>query len=136
MAKNWTSSEENTLRKMIADKMPIEKIARYLNKSENSVYLKAYRLRIPLKDMCRRPTMRMMIEAKFGDVTILQVHRNFYEKTRISQKRWPKLLYGYEEPTQDEVEAVAAFFNMTHNEWVRFYNVVQLSLDFSSNEQL
>lgn len=133
MAKNWTKSEEETLRRMIDDKIKIEKIAKYLLKSETAVYLKAYRLRLPLKAICKRPAMRLMMEAKFGDVTIIQANRRFYEETGISQKRWPSLLYGYEEPSQDEVEAVAKYFNMTHNEWARFCDVLQLKLNFDGN---
>ena len=130
MAKNWTRGEEESLVKMIKDKLSIHKIAKYLGKSENATYLKAYRMRMPLKELCARPTMRQIIEAKFGDVTIIKVNRRFYEETMISQKRWPKLLYGYEEPTQDEIVAVARFFKMTTEEWARFVKVRQLTMDF------
>ena len=116
--------------RMIRDKVEIEKIAKYLGKNENAVYLKAYRMRIPLKDLCPKPTMRLIMEKKFGDVSIIQVHRNFYEKTLISQKRWPKLLYGYLEPTQDEIEAVARYFNIDQSFWAQFLTAVQLSIDF------
>lgn len=130
MAKNWTREEESILTRMIKEKIDIEKIAKCLRKSENACYLKAYRLRIPLKDMCPRPTMRMILEAKFGDVSIIQVHRTFYEKTLISQKRWPRLLYGYDEPTQEEIEAVAKYFNIDQAFWAKFLTAVQLSFSF------
>lgn len=128
MAKNWNKTEEEVLVRMVKEKSPIEKIAKILDKSENAVYLKAYRLRIPLKEICPRPTMRRILEAKFGDVTIIQVNRSFYERTGISQKRWPKLIFGYEEPTQDEIVAVAKFFKMTYEEWARFLDVIQLNM--------
>lgn len=128
MAKNWTREEEQALIRMVKDKVPMEKLSKYLNKSENACYLKAYRLRIPLRDLCPRPTMRKILEAKFGDVSILQMNRKFYEQTGISQKRWPKLQFGYEEPTQDEIVAVAKYFNMTNEEWTRFLNVIQLTM--------
>lgn len=130
MAKNWTRQEEDAMVRMIRDKVEIEKIAKYLGKSDNAVYLKAYRMRVPLKSLCPRPTMRLIMEKKFGDVSIIQVHRYFYEKTLISQKRWPKLLYGYCEPTQEEIEAVARYFNIDQSFWAEFLTAVQLTIDF------
>ena len=128
MAKNWTRQEEDSLRRLVASKVSVEQMAHFLGKSEQAVYVKAYRMRLPLKDMCERPTMRRILEEKFGDVTIIQVHRQFYEQTRISQKRWPDLLYGYAEPTQEEIEAVARYFRITTEEWARFVTVRQLKL--------
>ena len=130
MAKNWTREEESIMERMIIGGEEISSIARYLRKSENAVYLKAYRMKIPLKALCPRPTIRLVMEKKFGDVSIIQVNRNFYEKTGISQKRWPKLLFGYIEPTQDEILAVAEYFKIENKLWAEFLTAVQLQFNF------
>ncbi len=134
MAKNWSTADEDLLRRKVNEwnqkRQPLnmEFLARRLKRTEEAIYLKAYRLRLPLRPQCARPTMRKIMELKFGDVSLFQANRAFYQATRISQKRWPALLYGYEEPTQDEIERVASYLHIDQRDWIRFIKEYQQQL--------
>lgn len=134
MPKNWTETEEQTLQRVVQEAMSTGKqadigyLALVLHRSEAAIYLKAYRMHLPLRPQCARPTMRLLMQSKFGDITLFTANRQFYEATRISQKRWPKLLYGYEEPTQREMEAVADYLHIDQRDWIRFVNNYQCTL--------
>ena len=134
MAKNWSRADENLLSNKVKEwsekGMPLnmEYLSRILKRSEEAIYLKAYRMRLPLRAQCARPTMRRIMESKFGDITLFAANRQFYQATGISQKRWPSLLYGYDEPTQDEIERVAAYLHIDQRDWIRLVGEYQLSL--------
>ena len=72
--------------------------------------------------------MRRIMEANFGDITLFTANRQFYQATGISQKRWPALLYGYDEPTQEEIERVADYLHIDQRDWVRFVKDYQQQL--------
>lgn len=134
MPKNWNQEDENLLTKKVAEwhrkgePVNIAHLAKRLNRSEEAIYLKAYRMRLPLRPQCARPTMRRIMELKFGDISLFQANRQFYAATGISQKRWPALLYGYEEPTQDEIERVACYLHIGQRDWIRFVKNYQMTL--------
>ena len=134
MAKNWTEADEGLLIKKVnewnekGEPLNMEYLARRLKRTVEAIYLKAYRLRLPLRPQCARPTMRRIMEFKFGDVSLFQANRTFYQATGISQKRWPSLLYGYEEPTQDEIERVANYLHIDQRDWIRFVKNFQMNL--------
>ncbi len=134
MPKNWNSEDERLLSKKVnewqrkGEPVDIAFLAKRLNRSQEAIYLKAYRMRLPLRPQCARPTMRRIMEMKFGDITLFQANRQFYNSTGVSQKRWPALLYGYEEPTQDEIERVANYLHIDQRDWIRFVKDYQLTL--------
>lgn len=134
MAKNWNEADENLLRRKVQEwndksqQIDMGFLAKRLNRTEEAIYLKAYRMKLPLRPQCARPTMRRIMELKFGDVTLFQANRQFYVATGISQKRWPSLLYGYEEPTQDEIERVANYLHIDQRDWIRFVKDFQMNL--------
>lgn len=134
MAKNWNEADEDLLRKKVNEwhrnnePVNIGFLAKRLNRSEEAIYLKAYRMRLPLRAQCARPTMRRIMEFKFGDISLFQANRQFYSSVCISQKRWPALLYGYEEPTQEEIERVANYLHIDQRDWIRFVKEYQMTL--------
>lgn len=134
MAKNWNDTDEKLLRRKVNEwnekGLPIDMgfLAKRLKRTEEAIYLKVYRLRLPLRKQCARPTMRRIMEFKFGDITLFQANRQFYAATGISQKRWPALLYGYEEPSQDEIERVANYLHIDQRDWARFVKEYQMNL--------
>jgi len=123
MAKNWTASDESFL-----TPLDMGYLSAWLKRSEEAIYLKAYRMRLPLRPQCARPTMRLIMQSKFGDITLFTANRQFYQATHISQKRWPSLLYGYEEPTQEEIERVATYLHIDQRDWIRFVKDYQQNL--------
>lgn len=134
MPKNWNATDENFLVRKVKEwndtgqPINMEVLARRLKRTEEAIYLKAYRMRLPLRQQCARPTMRRIMELKFGDITLFQANRLFYSSTGISQKRWPALLYGYEEPTQEEIERVANYLRIDQRDWIRFVREYQMKL--------
>lgn len=128
MAKPWSNIEVKQLKELVALKTSMESIAAILHRPIAGVYLKAYREHIPLKPQHPRPMMRMMMQAKFRDITLFTANREFYRETGISQKRWPDLLYGYACPTQDEMKRVARYLNFEPRDYERFLTCKQLDL--------
>lgn len=134
MAKNWNREDEELLRRKVCEwnekgqPINMEFLAKRLKRTEEAIYLKAYRMRLPLRAQCSRPTMRKIMEMKFGDITLFQANRQFYASTGVSQKRWPALLYGYEEPTQEEIERVADYLHIDQRDWIRFVREYQMKL--------
>ena len=122
MAKNWNEADEKLLRQKVDEwnekSQPIDMgfLSKRLNRTEEAIYLKAYRMRLRI------------MELKFGDISLFQANRQFYAATGISQKRWPALLYGYEEPTQDEIERVACYLHIDQRDWIRFVKNYQMTL--------
>lgn len=134
MARNWSKADEELLKNKVKEwnekgqQLDMSYLSRILKRTEEAIYLKAYRMRLPLRSQCVRPTMRRIMESKFGDITLFVANRQFYHATGISQKRWPSLLYGYEEPTQDEIERVANYLRIDQRDWIRLVGDYQLSL--------
>lgn len=134
MAKNWNGADEELLISKVKEwnekgqPINMEFLAHSLKRSEEAIYLKAYRMHLPLRPQCARPTMRKIMELKFGDISLFQANRTFYQATNISQKRWPSLLYGYQEPTQDEIERVASYLHIDNRDWIRFIKEYQQQL--------
>lgn len=128
MAKPWTKAEVEALKRMIGEKTNIDVIATALHRPINAIYLKAYREHIPMKPQHHRPLMRLMMQAKFRDITLFQANRDFYIAVNISQKRWPDLLYGYECPTPEEIKSVARYLNFEPYEYEKFIQNKQLEL--------
>lgn len=126
--KNWTPDEDRILRQEIARHTPIESIARMLNKTEMALYLYTYRHRIPLRKALKNPMMRKMIEIKFGSVEFFTPTREFYKKANLSQKRWSELVFGYAQPTQDELKRVAKVINFSVDEAFRLMEARQMQL--------
>lgn len=128
MAKPWSKTDIECLKRMIAAKSSVDEIAMVLHRPANAIYLKAYREHLPMREQHKRPLMRLMMEAKFRDITLFTANRDFYAAVRISQKRWPDLLYGYECPTPDEIKSVARYLNFSVEEYERFIENKQLEL--------
>lgn len=126
--KNWTQFEDQILREEVARHASIEHIAHRLCKSVNAVYLYAYRHRIALRKMVVNPLMRKMIEIKFGSVEYFTPNRDFYNKVQISQKRWSELVFGYTQPTERELRAVAEVINFSREETFQLMQSRQLCL--------
>ncbi len=126
--KNWTQIEDMILRDEVSRHASIEHIANRLGKSENAVYLYAYRHRIALRKMVVNPIMRKMIEIKFGSVEYFTPNRDFYKKVQISQKRWSELVFGYAQPTDSELRSVAKAINFSVDEALQLMQARQLSL--------
>ena len=134
MAKNWSKADEEVLQKKVREwnekgvPLDMEYLARFFRRTVEAIYLKAYRMHLPLRAQCARPTMRRIMESKFNDITLFTANRQFYQATGISQKRWPSLLYGYDEPTQEEIERVADYLHIDQRDWVRFVKDYQQQL--------
>ena len=130
---NWTPDEDRRLRRMVSDHFPIEVMARALGKSEMAVYLYAYRHRIPLRRTVKNPIMRKLVEVKFGDVEYFRPTRRFYAETGISQKRWAALMFGYAQPTQEELVAAARALRLSVEESLALMEARQLKFGWDDS---
>ena len=123
----WTDEEKNFLKANVG-KIPVNQIAIVLCKSERAVKLFCYRNEIPLRPVLLRPHMKLLLEAKFGDIKYFTPDRQWFERTGIGQKRFSQLKHGYDQPTDKEISAVMKSIGMTQEEKLRYIETLQLEL--------
>lgn len=127
MAKNWTNEDLDFLMKYRTEMTP-EQIGECIGKSEMAVRLYCYRHRISPYETIKRPMLVELLRIKFGNPEYFKPTREFYQKVKISQKRFSKLRLGYAQPTETELAAVCREFNMSHEEYSRLLDARQLDL--------
>lgn len=125
---NWHPDEDKILREEVKKNTPLKEIAKRLNKTEEAVYLYCYRHFIPLRKQVKNPMMRNLLQIKFGNVELFRPNKAFFEKVGINQKRWAFLIFGYVQPTQDELLRVARELNFSVDETFKLLDSRQLDL--------
>lgn len=123
----WSIEDKEFLQNNVGKITPTA-IAEALGKSEQAVRLYCYRHRIPLAKTLERPLLVELLRIKFGDPEYFQPTRSFFEKVKISQKRFSKLRQGYAQPTEQELQRLSLEWNMTVPEAIRLMSCRQLSL--------
>lgn len=106
----------------------IKEIADAVGKSEAAVKVYMYRKGIAVKKRLDCPILQRLIMIKFADVNWFKPDRAFYEKVKISQKRFSALRMGYAQPTAEELIRVASVLKVNENDLKELYKDRQLSL--------
>lgn len=122
------SKEDKEFLKLNLGKMTPAAIGEKLGKTEQAVRLYCYRHRIPLGKTLERPMLVELLRIKFGDPEYFQPTRSFFEKVKISQKRFSQLRQGYAQPTEQELQRLSQEWNMTMNEAIKLMSSRQLNL--------
>lgn len=123
----WSKEDKEFLQLNLGKITPAA-IGEKLGKTEQAVRLYCYRHRIPLGKTLERPMLVELLRIKFGDPEYFQPTRSFFEKVKISQKRFSQLRQGYAQPTEQELQRLSQEWNMTMNEAIKLMASRQLNL--------
>lgn len=130
-SRSW-SAEEDRIVRQYAGVMSFKDIAELLpGRSALAVQLYMYRKRIPVRRVLARPIVTLMLRTKFGDETLFQPNRGFYERAGVSCVRFQRLAHGYVQPTQEEIIRLSRALNMQPEEMLRLQDAMQLDLSES-----
>ena len=73
--------------------------------------------------------MRKLLEVKFSDPDYFKPNKAFFQKVKINQRRWSRLVAGYEQPTEDELRRVTIELRFDAEEFFKLLDARQLSLN-------
>lgn len=124
---NWRDGQVEFLLANVG-RMPLDKIADALGKTEEAVRLYLFRHKIPVRPRVKSPTVVRLLEIKFGDSKWFSPTRDFYQRVGIGQRRWNEMAFGYANPTEDELRRIVSVFNLCEDEWVKLLDASQLKL--------
>lgn len=125
--RSWTEDEDEFVREN-AGMMSFENIGVALGRSALAVQLYMHRKGIPTRPVLKRPIVRLMIQAKFGDESLFTPNRAFYQRVGIGMKRFQNLSKGYCQPTQEEIIKISRALNMQPDEMLKLQDAIQLYL--------
>ena len=125
--KSWSEEEDRFVRTN-AGMMSFENIGVALGRSALAVQLYMHRKGIPTRPVLKRPIVRLMIQAKFGDENLFTPNRAFYQRVGIGMKRFQNLSKGYCQPTQEEIIKISRALNMQPDEMLKLQDATQLYL--------
>ena len=132
MADTWTQEEMRFLKDSIGT-LPMDDIYKRLspNRTRTSVDLKIKRMRLGKvktvsPDRVKRNLITEMLRQRIGDPRSFQPQRDFYERTKIGQKRFWQLYNGEKNPSQNEYIALTREWNVTLED---AFDIRQLKID-------
>ena len=119
MADTWTQEEMRFLKESIGV-LPMDDIYKRLspNRSRTSVDLKIKRMRLAkvktvAPERVKRNLVTEMLRQRIGDPRNFQPQRDFYERTKIGQKRFWQLYNGEKNLTETEYLALVQEWNVS-----------------------
>ena len=119
MADTWTQEEMRFLKDSIGA-LPMDDIYKRLspNRSRTSVDLKIKRMRLAkvktvAPERVKRNLVTEMLRQRIGDPRNFQPQRDFYERTKIGQKRFWQLYNGEKNLTETEYLALVQEWNVS-----------------------
>lgn len=114
MSKNrWNKEEIDFVTKNYGT-MSLDKMARYLGRSEMAVRLYALRHRLYSKhQIVKENRLKKLLESRFRHIEDFQPSRQFFIETGINQMRYWDLFFGRKSIKPEEYKAVASYFNIT-----------------------
>lgn len=113
--KHWTSSDEIYVRNNF-QKKTVDDIAKELGKSRMAVQLFIHRKRITAGGKIKRNIVQEILKLKFTHIEDFQPNRNFYNETKIGQRRWWQLYFGEKQILQNEYLSLTRYFGITLQE--------------------
>ena len=132
MAETWTQDEMRFLKDNIGV-MTMDQIYQRFspNRSRTSVDLKIKRMRLAKvktvdPERVKRNLITEMLRHRIGDPRNFQPQRDFYERTKIGQKRFWQLYNGEKNPSQNEYIALTREWNVTLED---AFDIRQLKID-------
>lgn len=132
MAETWTQDEMRFLKDNIGV-LTIDQIYQHFSpyRSRTSVDLKIKRMRLAKvktvdPERVKRNLITEMLRQRIGDPRNFQPQRDFYERTKIGQKRFWQLYNGEKNPSQNEYIALTREWNVTLED---AFDIRQLKID-------
>ena len=132
MAETWTQDEMRFLKDNIGV-LTIDQIYQHFSphRSRTSVDLKIKRMRLAKvktvdPERVKRNLITEMLRQRIGDPRNFQPQRDFYERTKIGQKRFWQLYNGEKNPSQTEYVALTREWNVTLED---AFDIRQLKID-------
>lgn len=107
----------------------IPNIAQHLNRSENAVRLFLYRRRIPVHREIRENLTRKLLDIKMSNSDYFHPTRAFFKSVGITQKRWARIYFGYDQATEAELLAVSKHLQLNTEELFSLLEARQLTLN-------
>lgn len=132
MAETWTQEEMRFLKDNIGV-LTMDQIYQHFSphRSRTSVDLKIKRMRLAKvktvdPERVKRNLITEMLRQRIGDPRNFQPQRDFYERTKIGQKRFWQLYNGEKNPSQTEYVALTREWNVTLED---AFDIRQLKID-------
>ena len=132
MAETWTQDEMHFLKDNIGV-LTMDQIYQHFSphRSRTSVDLKIKRMRLAKvktvdPERVKRNLITEMLRQRIGDPRNFQPQRDFYERTKIGQKRFWQLYNGEKNPSQTEYVALTREWNVTLED---AFDIRQLKID-------
>lgn len=128
----WTVGDVKFLQAHIRD-MSFMQLAQALNRSENSIRIKAHKLRLltNINGKMRKPVrfniVLKMIESSVASINNFRPTRDFFDKTGLSQKRFWGAARGEFPLEPHELRRLADYLNLNLEDWQQDN---QLTLNF------
>lgn len=114
--KRWTEQQILYLKENYG-KVPLDKIAAQIGKTEMAVRLYALRHRLGEKyQLVKKNRLKALLECRFRHIEDFTPSRFFYKETGINQVRYWDLFFGRKAITAKEYVAVAEYFSITVSE--------------------
>lgn len=114
--KRWTEQQILYLKENYG-KVPLDKIAAQIGKTEMAVRLYALRHRLGEKyQLVKKNRLKSLLECRFRHIEDFTPSRFFYKETGINQVRYWDLFFGRKAITAKEYAAVAEYFSITVSE--------------------
>jgi len=132
MAETWTQDEMHFLKDNIGVLTMDQIYQRFSpHRSRTSVDLKIKRMRLAKvktvdPERVKRNLITEMLRQRIGDPRNFQPQRDFYERTKIGQKRFWQLCNGEKNPSQTEYVALTREWNVTLED---AFDIRQLKID-------
>jgi hypothetical protein len=132
MAETWTQDEMHFLKDNIGVLTMDQIYQRFSpHRSRTSVDLKIKRMRLAKvktvdPERVKRNLITEMLRQRIGDPRNFQPQRDFYERTKIGQKRFWQLYNGEKNPSQTEYVALTREWNVTLED---AFDIRQLKID-------
>lgn len=114
--RRWTEQQILYLKENYG-KVPLDKIATQIGKTEMAVRLYALRHRLGEKyQLVKKNRLKALLECRFRHIEDFTPSRFFYKETGINQVRYWDLFFGRKAITAKEYVAVAEYFGITVSE--------------------
>ena len=110
--KTWRNKEKEFLFDHI-DKLPMDEICKQLGRNERSVKLFLHRNRFEPR-LLKDTLLLRILKLKFGDPTLFNPNREFYQAIKLGQKRFFSILKGDSVMKDEECKRITDFFEIPY----------------------
>lgn len=110
--KVWRNREKEFLFENI-NKLPLDEICKHLGRNERSIKLFLHRNRFEPR-LLKDTLLLRILKLKFGDPTLFNPNREFYQSIKMGQKRFFGILKGDTVMKDEECKRITEFFDIPY----------------------